>query len=567
MPEQTKRTHSARLPFLLVLVLLPCLLSNSCASSQSARVAYGGRKLSPDAESAYQFLVYQDLLRQGDKEQATKVLMGLSQNHPSPELAVELANLQWGQNEREQATQTLEKAVEAFPGSRKITMYLASAYQMRRMPEKAEAILRQFVKDHPGDNDALRELASLLSDAGKQQEALDVLSRIPEAKRDATTLYLMAKAKVGQEQNAAAIMLLRQAVAKDPALMAAWADLAVLLEKTGDMAGAEACYHKMLDQGEQSPEVLANLVRVLVKQKKPAQAVALLRESDPDKARLLDAMAALVEAGYAKEARAVLDLLAEAAPDSPDLPFYKAVIAYEAEHNPRQALAILDQVKPENPNYDKALRFRIQIASEIGDLNRAQQLVAEARQRYPDKKEFVAVEAALYDRRGDTAKAAAVLKEALVNSPDDVELLYRYGVALEKLKRRDEAKAVMERIVAKDPTNPDALNYLGYSLAEQGQDLDKALDMIRTALTKEPDNPFFLDSLAWTLFKMGRMDEALHTIEKAIGHKVKDAIIWEHYGDIAAAAGHKAVARKAYRTALELGSDTPGAVKKKLGAL
>jgi len=46
--------------------------------------------------------------------------------------------------------------------------------------------------------------------------------------------------------------------------------------------------------------------------------------------------------------------------------------------------------------------------------------------------------------------------------------------------------------------------------------------------------------------------------------QVTDAIIWEHYGDIAAAAGRKAEAVKAYRTALDLGSDTPDAVRKKL---
>jgi Flp pilus assembly protein TadD len=159
------------------------------------------------------------------------------------------------------------------------------------------------------------------------------------------------------------------------------------------------------------------------------------------------------------------------------------------------------------------------------------------------------------------------LEKAVADAPDDTDLLYRYGVALEKLKRRDEARVVMEKIVAKDPANPDALNYLGYSMAEEGRDLDKALDMIRTALAKEPDNPFFLDSLAWTLYKLGRHQEALAAMERAMGHRIKDAVIWEHYGDIAAAAGRKDTARKAYRTALELGPDNPGDVKKKLGAL
>ncbi|MEL7638807.1 MAG: tetratricopeptide repeat protein [Solidesulfovibrio sp.] len=567
MPELTKRAITGRLPLLLVLALLPCLLSNSCASSRPARLAYAGKALSPQAEGAYQFLVYQDLLRQGKKDEAAQVLAGLNQSQPSPETAVELANLLWGQNEREAATRTLETAAAAFPDSRQLVLYLASAYQMRRLPDAAVAALERFVTGHPGDAQALRELASLLEESGRHQEALDALSRIPEDGRDATTLYLMAKATAGLDRKDAAIALLRRAVAADAALTAAWTELGALLEEKGDLAGAEDCYRKMLAQDEDSPEVRAKLARVLIRQKKPDRAVKYLEEGPPDKARLLDAMSALLEAGYVKQARQVLARLAAAIPDSPDLPFYQAVIAYEGEKKPKEALAILAKVPPENPNFDKALSFRIQLTSEMGDLSGAQALAAEARKRFPDRKEFPALEAALLDKRGETAKASAILKDAVAAWPDDMDLLYRYGVSLEKLKRRDEAKAVMENIVAKDPTNPDALNYLGYSLTEEGKDLEKALGMIRTALAKEPDNPFFLDSLAWTLHKLGRNAEALAAIERAIGHNVKDAVIWEHYGDITAAAGRKAEAQKAYRTALELGSDNPGDVKKKLGAL
>lgn len=567
MSDATKRFLPKRLPLFLVLALLPCLLSNSCASSRSARMAHAARGLTPAAEVAYQFLVYQDLLRQGKKEEAVQILAGMAESHPSPDLAVELANLQWGLNEREKATETLERALTVFPDARQITFYLANAYQMRRMGDAAVKTLERYLSTHPKDATALQELASLQEDAGNHKEAAAVLARIPETERDATVFSLMAKTAIGLGHNKEALRLLRAAVDKDPNLMTAWVELAGLLEQEGDAKGAEEAYRRMLTLGEDSPEVRAKLVRLAVKQKNPAKALALLKEGDPGKSQLLDAMSALVEAGYPKQARQVLALIEAAEPDGPDLLFYKAVLAYEADKNPKAAMTILAQVPPANPNYDKSLSFRIQIASEMNDLARAQALVREARERFPDKKEFAALEAALLDKAGDTAQAATILEKAMTTWPDDLDLLYRYGVALEKLKRRDEAKAVMEKIVAADPANADALNYLGYSLAEEGRDLERALTMIRAALEKEPDNPFFLDSLAWTLHKLKRADEAMAAIEKAIAHRVKDAIIWEHYGDIAAAAGRKAEAQKAYRTALELGSETPAAVKKKLESL
>ena len=566
MPDATHRFFSARLPLFLVLALLPCLLSNSCASSTTARKAHAERGLSPSAETDYRFLVYQDLLRQGRKDEAILALEHLATLFPSPDIAVELANLQWGQNEREKATATLEKALAAYPNARQLTFYLANAYQMRRMTTEACQTLERFLVNNPKDAPAMRELASILLDAGKSREAADLLAKLPEADREATDAYLVAKAAAGLGQPKEAIRQLRAALDKDPALMPALADLATLLEQEGDLKGAEDCYRKMLAQGEDSAEVRARLVRLAIKRKDPTGAAKLLADGKKDRAFLIDAMSAFLEAKYVKQARQALTLLEAADPDSQELLFYRAVMAYEGEKNPRAALDILSQVPPDNPNFDKSFAFRIQIALEIGENALAQSLVNQARQKFPDKKEFVAVDAGLKDKLGQTEQASQILKEALVTWPEDLDLLYRYGVSLEKLKRRAEAKVVMEKIVALDPKNSDALNYLGYSLAEEGRDLDKALAMITTALEKEPDNPFFLDSLAWTLFKLNRSEEALSTIQRAIAHKVKDAIIWEHYGDIAAATGRKAEAVKAYRTALDLGSETPADVRKKMEA-
>jgi tetratricopeptide (TPR) repeat protein len=567
MPEARNRLFSARLPVLLVLALLPCLLSNSCASSRLARNAYAARGLTHSAEVSYQFLVYQDLLRQGRKEEAAEALTNLVAANPSPDLFVELANLHWGQNEREKATEILEKGRVTFPGSRQVNFYLANAYQMRRLNDEAIKVLESFLASHADDAAAIQELASLCIDAGRNKEAVALLGRIPEAQRDATVHYLLAKAAAATGDNKSAVRHYRAAVAMDAGLMPAWAELASLLEAEGDLKGAQDAYQRMLALGEESPEVRAKLVRLAIRQKNPAKALSLLKEGPSGKSQYLDAMSALVEAGHPKQARQVYELLRAADPASPDLPFYDAVLSYEADKNPKAAMAILAKVSQDNPNYDKSLSFRVQIASESGDMAAAKTIAREARQRFPDRREFAALEAAVKDKAGDAAGAVKTLEEAVGTWPDDLDLLYRYGVALEKSKRRDEAKTIMERIVSKDASHPDALNYLGYSLAEEGLELERALSMIEKALEKEPDNPFFLDSLAWTLYKLKRVDAALTAIERAIAHKVKDAIIWEHYGDIAAAAGRRAEAQKAYRSALELGSDTPGAVKKKLEAL
>ena len=341
MPDATSRFFSSRLPLFLVLALLPCLLSNSCASTTSSHATASGKKLSASAETDYHFLIYQDLLRQGKKDEATKALEDLTQRFPSPELAVELANLQWGQNHREQATATLEKALAAFPDARELTFYLASAYQMRRMTDEACRTLQHFLERHPKDGPAVRELASIMLDVGRDRDAADLLQKLPEADRGATDFFLLAKAQSGMGQPQAAIRSLRAAVNKNPGLMPAWADLATLLEQTGDLQGAEDCYRKMLAQGDATGEVRTRLVRLAIKRKDPAAASKLLATGKRDKAFLLSAMSAFIEAKYVKQARQALAFLENADPDNPELLFYQAVLAYEGENNPQAAMDIL----------------------------------------------------------------------------------------------------------------------------------------------------------------------------------------------------------------------------------
>ena len=55
--------------------------------------------------------------------------------------------------------------------------------------------------------------------------------------------------------------------------------------------------------------------------------------------------------------------------------------------------------------------------------------------------------------------------------------------------------------------------------------------MIQRALVKEPDNGAYLDSLGWIYYKKGMYGEALDRLKKA-ATLYKDAVIYEHLGDV-----------------------------------
>jgi tetratricopeptide (TPR) repeat protein len=71
--------------------------------------------------------------------------------------------------------------------------------------------------------------------------------------------------------------------------------------------------------------------------------------------------------------------------------------------------------------------------------------------------------------------------------------------------------------------NANALNSLGYIMAEEEIDLQEALKYCREAVRIKPENPSYLDSLGWACYRLGRYEEALAYLKKAHsnsgGHK------------------------------------------------
>ncbi|HTH46630.1 MAG TPA: tetratricopeptide repeat protein, partial [Candidatus Limnocylindria bacterium] len=116
------------------------------------------------------------------------------------------------------------------------------------------------------------------------------------------------------------------------------------------------------------------------------------------------------------------------------------------------------------------------------------------------------------------------------------------------------------------PDFDEALNYLGYSWADRGVNLPRALEMIEKAVKAEPENPAYLDSLGWVLFKLGKPKEAIAPLEKAVQLSPEpDAAVLDHLGDVLLAANRPEDAREAWRKSLA--AEKNDAVQRKLDDL
>ena len=103
-----------------------------------------------------------------------------------------------------------------------------------------------------------------------------------------------------------------------------------------------------------------------------------------------------------------------------------------------------------------------------------------------------------------------------------------------------------------EPQQADAMNFLGYSLAEQDRELEHALSLVSKALEIKPDNGYITDSLGWVYFKMGKLDMAIETLLKALVIVDSDPVIYEHLGDAYKASGKMQDALNAWQLSLQV---------------
>jgi tetratricopeptide (TPR) repeat protein len=97
-------------------------------------------------------------------------------------------------------------------------------------------------------------------------------------------------------------------------------------------------------------------------------------------------------------------------------------------------------------------------------------------------------------------------------------------------KKIPEAVEWLQQVLDEFPDDVGAMNDLGYLWADENQRLPQALEMIRKAVEAEPDNGAYRDSLGWALYRLGRWDEAIAELQKAI-EKQPDGVVLDHLGD------------------------------------
>ncbi|CCO23177.1 tetratricopeptide repeat protein [Maridesulfovibrio hydrothermalis] len=565
--------------------LLTIIMLQGCASQKAMQPPMNAT-LAPEAQLTFDYLVYMDyrtrlgqIMSKGIRtpqtineaariqKDALVVLDRIIAAEPQVKLYLDKFALYWTSQQIDEARETLKEALEKYPFNRDLTINLANTYLVDNRSADAEAVLIEYLHKKPDDLIMTSHLARIYMEQRKFAQALDILKVIPFKKRTPQILYLHGKASAGLGLTKQAIKSFNKAVEAKPDFIEAWGELAYLHELDKNYSEAEKIYTRMLEFPDVSSHIRVRLLELSLKLNNPEQALKLVLEGPRNNAFLLEAAQVFLNGDFYGQASTILDIFAQQKPVPDAYYFFKASIAYEGEDDPAKALDYLNRIAVDSEHYDRSLQFKAHLLMNMGRDKEALDVIRQGQTKLPEAANFYLLEAALHSSSGKDALAEEALLRGNENSPDNPQILFQLGMNAERKGDLDQTLKYMEQIISKHPDHADALNFVGYLLADKGEQLDRAIVLISQANKLEPDNGYIIDSLAWVNYRSGNFEEAWKLINRAVSLKPKQPELWEHYGDIAAARGNKEEAAKGYNNALKFKSENKDELRKKLEEL
>ncbi len=162
----------------------------------------------------------------------------------------------------------------------------------------------------------------------------------------------------------------------------------------------------------------------------------------------------------------------------------------------------------------------------------------------------------LYRAKRDQ-QAIKLYDEALQQRPNSIPLLYSRAMVLDRLGDVAAAEQALRAILELEKDNVDALNALGYNLANRGVQLAEAEGYLQRAMELLPGNAAITDSIGWLYYRLGEHEKALAYLREALQIAGYDAEIAAHLGEVLWVLGKQERARHVWQKARERSPDHP----------
>ena len=480
---------------------------------------------SPRADAYFEYCLSRQALMRHDFGAALEYMKSAAASDPnSAELALEAAQLHLDLNDPENAATAARRALELSPDWPPAQQVLANALLAQAMRRgaaqeasgEAEKAYKDLLAKSPDDASAWINLARLQLSSGRMDEGIASLKRHLDLEPGSEEGgVLAARALLEVKRPADAVALLKRSVEQAPRSPGLRLALAEVQEAAGDPKGALETLASLRAFPTMAPRAALAMARLQQRLGKPAEAVRLLEEG-----------ATAMEANPAE--------YSEAERAEAQLRWARGLID---AGRPEEAAARASKAGPQRPGDVRFALVEAEALLTLGKDEQAEQLLSG---RLADMKDM--------DRRAGLVSDVYLAVGSRCERAGDISC----------------AKSRLQRSIDALPTNDEALNYLGYMLAERGERLEEAEEMIRKALVGEPGNGAYLDSLGWVQFRKGDYAAAEESLRAAAAAMPEEPAVHEHLGDVYSATGRRDEALKSWQEAIDRNAPNADAVRARM---
>ncbi|MDF3240853.1 tetratricopeptide repeat protein [Pseudomonas veronii] len=462
-----------------------------------------------------------------------------------------------------------------------------------------------WAKNAPHDLEAQRAAAIQLARSGRYDDSMTYMEKVLQGKGDTHFDFLaLSAADTDQDTRNGLMKSFDRLLQKHPKNSQLVFGKALLLQQDDE---AEAAL-KLLEQnppeeGEIAPILLR--ARLLQNLNRGKEAIPLLEKSIkkyPDDKRLhLTYARTLVEQDRMEDAKVQFANLVQQYPDDDELRYSLALVCLEAKawdeakgyleeliereshvdsahlnlgriaeenNDPQAALLEYAKVGPGNDYLPAQLR-QADILMSNGRTDEAEKRLVAAREAEPDYAiQLYLIQAETLSANNQAERAWKVLQQALLQYPDDLNLLYTRAMQAEKRNDLAQMEKDLRLIIKRDPDNAMALNALGYTLSDRTTRYAEAKVLIEQAHKLNPEDPAVLDSLGWVNYRLGNLDEAERLLRQAL-ERFPDQEVAAHLGEVLWANGKQREARQIWEKFLKEQPESPilrGTIKRLTGS-
>ncbi len=511
--------------------------------------------LSGRAENIYKLLVAEVAGHRGALDLSVSNYLEVARATDDPEVSERALRIAIFSKNDEAARKAAILWAEQQPDNKEVQRVLAALYVRSGEESAAVAALNRMMADWTGpDVHAYRVVMETLARERDKEVAKAVMARFMETRRqDPEALLSWATFAVRVKDNELAETLLQEFLATEPDHQAANLLLVQVLKEQDKLPRALEIMERLVEARPDDAGIRLPYARLLVSAKRYDQALeqfSLLERQAPANADVVFARALLLlQTNRVDEAAKAFERLLELGEKERTAHFYLGQIA-ASRKDVAAALGHYDAVDRGQHYIDAQIRAAALLAAEEGSSAAVAHLHGINTRNEQQTVRVAMVEAEIRAEKESLEAAMRTYDRVLGQYPDNADLLYGRAMLAEKMGRLDLLERDLRAILDEDPTHVQALNALGYTLADRTDRYEEAYDYIKRALKQRPDDYYILDSMGWVLYRLGRLDEALEYLRRAAALS-DDVEVAAHLGEVLWVAGRQEEAREVWDNALE----------------